>query len=273
MRRSFKRKNRALPLYIDSVGYDWLQEPIKRSHGYPYIHWLHTIKGEGTITIEGKIFPLKEHQGILINASIPHDYQASQEGWTTAYFTFGGALSLEVLTMLGIRDYLYVDEVEESIDDFIHDLSKEKNNRDPYYALEASGNIYDFLMKLKKYLMKTSPIYSQYDEIVAPIINYLEAHYEEEIKNEDLDHLVSYSTQYMSKIFKEVYHMSPYQCLMEIRIRKAKELLANDPHISIQDVCERTGFHDASYFITMFKKSDQMTPKVFRKLYYQNNNE
>lgn len=72
--------------------------------------------------------------------------------------------------------------------------------------------------------MKTSPIYSQYDEIVAPIINYLEAHYEEEIKNEDLDHLVSYSTQYMSKIFKEVYHMSPYQCLMEIRIRKAKEL-------------------------------------------------
>lgn len=269
MRYSFKRKDRSLPLYIDSVGYNWNQEQIFRPNGYPYVHWLHTQEGTGKIEIDGKEFILHPNSGILIYPYVPHNYSNITSDWKTAYFTFGGALATEVLTLLGIGEYLYVDKLDEDIDNFIQKLSTSIKSDDTYYPLEVSGDIYSFLMKLKKYLLKNSPLSSKYETIVHPIVKYLEEHYAEDIRNEDLASMICYSTQYMTRLFKEVFHISPYQYLLDIRIRKAKELLANQPSLSIQDVCYQTGFDDASYFTSVFKKSEHMTPSAFRKLYYK----
>lgn len=269
MRYSFKRKNRTLPLYVDSVGYNWNQEQIFRPNGYPYVHWLHTQEGCGKIQIDNKEFILNPNSGILITPYIPHNYSAITDEWETAYFTFGGALANEVLTLLGIGDYLYVDQLESDIDSFIKKLSLNIKSDDTYYPLEVSGDIYSFLMKLKKYLLKNSSSSSKYDTVVAPIVNYLETHYAEEITNEELASIVCYSTQYMTRLFKEVYCISPYQYLLDIRIRKAKELLANEHSLSIQEICYQTGFSDASYFTSVFKKSEHMTPRAFRNLYYK----
>lgn len=267
MRYSFKQKDRTLPLYVDSVGYNWNQEQIFRPNGYPYVHWLHTQEGSGKIEIDNKEFILHCNSGILINPHVPHNYSNISPNWKTAYFTFGGALSTEILTLLGIKSYLYVDNLEPDIDNFIKKLSKNIKSNDTYYSLEVSGDIYSFLMKLKKYILKNSPSSSKYLTIVQPIVKYLETHYAEDIRNADLASIVSYSTQYMTRLFKEVFHISPYQYLLDIRIRKAKELLANQPSISIQEVCSLTGFYDSSYFISVFKKSEHITPYAFKKLY------
>lgn len=269
MRYSFKRKDRSLPLYADSIGYDWNQEQIFRPNGYPYVHWIHTQKGSGKIEIEGKELTLNVNSGILINSYVPHNYSNITDEWKTAYFTFGGALVTEVLTLLGVGQYLYIDKLDEDIDCYLKELITNINSDDPYYSLEVSGDIYSFLMKLKKYILKNSPSSSKYETVVHPIAKYLEEHYAEDIHNEDLAAMVCYSTQYMTRLFKEVFHISPYQYLLDIRIRKAKELLANEPSLSIQEVCYRTGFYDASYFISVFKKSEHMTPSAFRKLYYR----
>jgi two-component system response regulator YesN len=52
--------------------------------------------------------------------------------------------------------------------------------------------------------------------------------------------------------------------LTKVRIEKARTLL-RDPGKSIAEVTQETGFFDQSYFTKVFKKSEGLTPKAFRK--------
>ncbi|WP_122645408.1 helix-turn-helix domain-containing protein [Enterococcus mediterraneensis] len=267
MRYVFNRKDPTLPLVIDSVGTHWEQEPIKRPQGYPYIHWLHTQEGAGSVTINGETFILEKNTSILINRDIPHEYVQLSEQWITAYFTFGGALAAEILALLGIADYLVLDKPLPELNQFIEHLAAAIDADDPAASLKTSGMIYSFLMLIKEVTV-THPRKNQRRLLIQPLIQYMNINYAKPIRNEELAKLVGYSPQYVSKIFKECYQLSPYQYLLELRLRKAKELLVNEPLLSIQEVSEQVGFNDVSYFIAAFKHSEQMTPRKFRQFYY-----
>ncbi|KAF1303943.1 AraC family transcriptional regulator [Enterococcus sp. JM9B] len=268
MRYTFSRKDSGLPLFVDSVGIQWDQDPITRPQGYPYIHWLHTQEGAGEVSVDGKSFILEKNKSILINRSVPHTYVPTTEKWLTAYFTFGGALAAEILTLLGIGDYLLLNEPLPELNHFIEHLAKEIDVDDPAAPLKTSGMIYSFLMLIKE-VTANQTHGNKYGELIQPVVQYMNDHFAETIRNEDLAKLVGYSPQYLSKLFKETYQLSPYQYLLELRLRKAKELLANDALLPIQEISERVGFNDVSYFIAAFKRSEQMTPKNFRRFYQQ----
>ena len=44
------RPDPSVPLFLESVGFNPEQEPISRSEGFPYYHWLQTAVGEGKVT-------------------------------------------------------------------------------------------------------------------------------------------------------------------------------------------------------------------------------
>lgn len=264
MRYSFKKKDRSLPLFIDSIGYNWTQENITRPVGYPYIHWLHTQSGEGSIIIHDKEYALNTNQGILIRHHIPHTYKASSDNWKTAYFTFGGSLVNEILDSLNIEDFLLLDNIQHDIDKFIRNVSVDIS---PYFTLDASQSVYSFLMLLKKHQLVPQEDLLGSQSIISTLIKYLEVHYSEQITNEQLANQIGYSTQYTSRLFKQIFKISPYQYLIELRIRKAKELLVNNTNLSIQEIAVQVGFNDTSYFISTFKKIENQTPKQFQKYF------
>lgn len=267
MRYSFKHKDRSLPLFMDSIGYNWIQENINRPVGYPYVHWLHTQSGEGSIVIQDKEYTLSTNQGILIQSHIPHLYKANCSVWKTAYFTFGGSIVSQILNSLQINDFLLLNDVQYDIDRFIRTVSIDANNEDPYFTLEASQYVYSFLMLLKKHQLVPPEDLLSSQSIITTLVHYLETHYVDQITNESLANLVGYSPQYTSRLFKQVFKISPYQYLIELRIRKAKELLVNNTQLSIQQVSEQVGFNDTSHFISTFKKIENQTPKQFQKYF------
>lgn len=265
MRYSNKDKNRSLPLFIDSMGTNWYQEPVYRPEGYRYVHWLQSQKGTGQVEVDGKIIELKEGSGILINTHIPHAYFAKKKGWITGYFAFGGSLCSEIMSLLGFSDYFYVDKLTDEMEDFIAHLFSDIHSTAYFFSFDLSGRIYTFLIMLKKYQMQTSDATSRKAAIVQPVIDFIQKNYASSIKQEDLSACINYSPQYTNRIFKDVYGMSPYQYLMDTRLVKAKELLTVCPELSITDVCLAVGFNDTSYFISLFKKKEQITPSTFRK--------
>lgn len=270
MRYSCSLKDRSLPLYIDSIGLDWNQEDVDRIQGYRYAHWLHTEEGEGIVELDEKKFILKKSQGILILPHVPHRYYKRGTGeWKTAYFTFGGALLKDILVLLKIKEYVYMEDPTYSMDPFINALFASMEFQKEYEAEIASGHIYNFLMLLKIYMNTHQKEEAMYISVVKPLAMYLEENYMNEITNQDIVDQVHYSIQYTTKLFKNIYNVSPYQYLQEVRIRKAKELLVNEPGLSISAIGEKIGFNDTSYFISQFKRSEKLTPKAFRKLYYR----
>ena len=67
------------------------------------------------------------------------------------------------------------------------------------------------------------------------------------------------SPAYLSAQFKKYQKMNFLDCLTELRINAAKELLA-DPFRSSAEVASMVGYEDASYFARAFKKRTGMTP-------------
>ncbi|GAB6926189.1 hypothetical protein JCM10914A_01720 [Paenibacillus sp. JCM 10914] len=72
------------------------------------------------------------------------------------------------------------------------------------------------------------------------------------------------SPNYLRSIFKEKTGMTIHDYLTRIRLNKAKELLA-DESLKVQDIAQRVGYESTSYFISLFLKSQGVTPNEYRK--------
>jgi len=266
LRYSFKNKDRSLPLFIDSIGYNWFQEDVSRPAGYPYVHWLQTYSGSGVVVIENQEILLTPGTGILINQDIPHTYHATSPEWRTGYFTFGGALISEITTILGFNDYLSIQQPDATLANFIQNSHTEfsQDDADPY---ASSALVYQFLLLIKKYRVKNPNNYQLNKKIVEPILHYIHRHYQQPIDNQDFVKLTNYSLQYVLEVFRNNQGISPHQVLLDYRILKAKELLLNQPNLSIEEIGRQVGFQTNSYFIAMFKRSERVTPGKFRGFY------
>lgn len=267
MRYSFQKKDRSLPLFIDSIGHDWPQENTNRPTGYPYIHWLHTQNGKGRITIDNRVYELEENQGILIRANTPHRYEATTNEWQTAYFTFGGTLVDDILDKLNFDTYFIFNDIHLDIQPFIIKLSTLFKVDDPFVTLDSSEAVYAFLMLLKKHQLANQSEIINARSTIRPILHYIEEHYSQKITNETLADLIGYTPQYTSRLFKQVMQVSPYQYLLDLRIQKAKEEIANHPDATIEEIAYHVGFNDTSHFINLFKRVENVTPKQFQKFF------
>ncbi|MEM1405204.1 MAG: ATP-binding protein [Bacteroidota bacterium] len=78
---------------------------------------------------------------------------------------------------------------------------------------------------------------------------------------------VGLSRSNLFRKMKSITGSSPSDLIQEIKMNKAKELLANEPHARIEDVAYRTGFNDPRYFSTLFKKHFKKTPSEFQAMH------
>ena len=74
---------------------------------------------------------------------------------------------------------------------------------------------------------------------------------------------ISYSL--FRKAFKEYTGYAPAQYVQELKLRKAKELLAETNH-SIKEVSYELNFSSYEYFLSFFKKRVGHTPMEYRNL-------
>ena len=65
------------------------------------------------------------------------------------------------------------------------------------------------------------------------------------------------------KSFKEMTGISPNQYHLDLRLDKAKELLAST-NLTINEIAYKTGFGSIFYFSRLFKKKNGVSPKWFR---------
>ena len=72
------------------------------------------------------------------------------------------------------------------------------------------------------------------------------------------------SPAYLSAQLKKYQKMNFLDCLTELRINAAKELLT-DPFRSAAEVASMVGYEDSSYFARTFKKRTGMTPTQYRR--------
>ena len=100
--------------------------------------------------------------------------------------------------------------------------------------------------------------------LVANASSYMEKNFQNEITVEMLATLSCLSMRHSSRVFKEIYKITPTQYLFKLRILYASELLKHTSK-SIAQIAEESGFTDQNYFSRSFKMHFQMTPREYRK--------
>ena len=105
---------------------------------------------------------------------------------------------------------------------------------------------------------------SQNALVMAHVRRYLEDNYMFDISLDSVGEILHISPAYLSAQFKKYQKMNFLDCLTELRINAAKELLA-DPFRSSAEVASMVGYEDASYFARAFKKRTGETPTQYRK--------
>lgn len=100
--------------------------------------------------------------------------------------------------------------------------------------------------------------------VMAHVRHYMEDNYMFDLSLDSVSEILHISPAYLSAQFKKYQKMNFLDCLTELRINAAKQLLT-DPLRSAAEVASMVGYEDASYFARAFKKRTGMTPTQYRR--------
>lgn len=106
---------------------------------------------------------------------------------------------------------------------------------------------------------------SSFSKLTTDVIYYLQTSYNKKITIEKLAQTFHTNRTTLLADFKKSTGQSINHYVIQLRMTMAATLL-RDTSLSINEICERTGFNDISYFSKSFKKAIQLTPSEYRKM-------
>lgn len=149
-----------------------------------------------------------------------------------------------------------------------NDIEKKKDIASLYTLIKKCKNLKELNDVLEEVALKVAARVNSYNNkslklILRKAIDYINAHYNEQVTLNEVAENIYVSTFYISRMFKKDLGKSFVDYLNEIRIEKAKELL-RDIKYKTYEVAETVGIPDAHYFSKLFKKHTGVTPTEYR---------
>ena len=97
------------------------------------------------------------------------------------------------------------------------------------------------------------------DKSLEPALYYVEQHFREKIRCDDVARLCGMSSFRFSRVFKDKYTIAFRDYVVRYRLREAYKMI-KDQKASVTDAAFAVGFNDISYFSRMFKRHFDVSP-------------
>lgn len=185
--------------------------------------------------------------------------------YSSYWMIFQGTMAKDMLKKCGIAPHNGVFEFGHNercaaiLHEALFELSAENELEESCLMLSAFYRILAVHMSEKKELPATDALSAQ------KIKSYIDNNYHRHIELCELAHESGYTRNYLYKLFKREYGISPQEYLIDLRIEKAKMLLCDKTEsFSVGEVASAVGFGDQLYFSRVFKSRVGRTPTAFR---------
>ncbi|MFJ8354708.1 helix-turn-helix domain-containing protein [Bacillus paramycoides] len=106
----------------------------------------------------------------------------------------------------------------------------------------------------------------KFSNAVTTCMNYISKNVYDGISLNELANHLDITPTYLSKLFKKEVGIPLSEYIQGERVEEAKKLLTLTTY-PLSDICTWLNFNDQSYFIKVFKKSTNMTPRQYREKY------
>lgn len=245
-------------------------------HTHDFLEISIVLEGQADYTIEEQEFQLNAGQIMLFNPGIHHGEEQRPGTYSHQLHIGLTNISLDGLKRNHFptkKAILNLGEYQWEFLDKAWRLVKEYGEEQPEFQLMVKALIIEMLVLILRSLEKVqdnnvtlalSKNAKRKQYLVNHAIYYLENHHTQEITLEQLADTLYVSPTYLSKVFKESTGMSPINYLIQVRLKHAKELLAND-QLTIREISQAVGYQDAYHFSKLFKKYYGVSPSQLVK--------
>lgn len=154
-----------------------------------------------------------------------------------------------------------IDQMGQLFDDVINAYRQHKFT----WQLCAKAKWMEILERVMDQLVegkKVSPI-SDPSDLIQDICHYIGNNYHNKLTRAHLANYYGYNADYLGKLFKDEMNKTISTYINEIRLEKAKNLLAHTS-LSIQNISELVGYSDVFYFSKKMKAATGYSPSRWR---------
>lgn len=152
---------------------------------------------------------------------------------------------------------------EQSLENNSNDSNDITNEFQKIYTLNESIEWIHNLIELYSQNIHTRNILID-NEFFKKITDYITENIDKQISLNAVADVFNISTGHLSRLFKEVTGINFSDYVIDLKFKKAAELLVKS-RLEVSEISEKLGYFNSSYFSKLFKEKFGMTPLQFRK--------
>ncbi len=251
-------------------------------HSFFEITYIH--KGCGNYFVNGQKYDVSEGDIIIFNNVEPHGWKVWDEDMLAVVMVFSSDFVAERTSVFDL-EYLYPfvergsnfrnkiakeDGITSEISKMILDIRQEWKWKNTGYRLMIKANVLRILTLLLRYSQDDSKpseeLIQKKQEMkrLQDAFDFISMNFCEKLTLNDVAESVHMSPNYFSSYFRRVTNIGFSDYLVELRLKKAKELMKNTK-LNSKEIAIRCGFHNMSNFYRLFKKNTGISPRDKRK--------
>ncbi len=257
---------RKLPVHLTGIGGSIYQYHIERPEGYHWHQILFSAEGNGILKYDDVTEEIGAGDFFFLPAGYPHEYYTNEDLWDVRWMTFDGYACAHILSQFNMTKPIVIRPQESSsLQKIFHKMyTAEKTDR-IFGGYTCSGLVYDYMIEFHRMMdTRANKLRLDRSRLLTPALNYIDANYQTDFPLTILAEQAGVTPQHLCRVFREVMNMRPNEYLTQRRLQEAKRLLQRKD-LPISEVAINSGFPDAGYFSTVFKKHEGLTPMEYRK--------
>lgn len=268
------------PIKVHRVTFNDHGKVIFPHHWHEHLEFLYIVSGEASIECGSSMITAKAGDLVVVNSNELH-YGISQSSHLF-YYALIADISLLHSQSIDAAETKFITPITQNrllLRNHISGDSKaaacmltiiqELENREFGYELAIKSELYRLLTLLLRSHVATVLTQDEYAERMknverfAPVFQYIEERYKDELSVDLLAQMASLSRFHFSRLFKELSGRTVIEYITATRLDKADYLLRHSP-LTVSEVAAATGFNDIYYFSRTFKKHKRVAPSSLR---------
>ena len=258
-------------------------ENAGRSFQIP-VHWhdefeiIYVKSGLLTVSISGESYIGKARDAFVVSPGNLH-LMGSQTG-TVDYFTFlfplkyisfrtDDMLDDKLLEPLNSGHLMICPRVKDTAKELCEQLIEiyEAKNDDSESKITTQVRtkiiLLQFILEMWKKGFVIENDTSGRNIVEKEMVSYIQQNFTGKISLKEFGEQFHLSEKYISRYFKEHFHITLSQYITYLRLENAKQLL-QDTDLSVTETAMQSGYQNVSYFIRSFKKTYGISPLKYR---------
>ncbi len=246
------------------------------AHWHQEIEFIYIRSGSTKLSITDHIFTAHEGDLVICDSGDIHYSDSYYMDNSLDFIIFDPRIisslykNTHFLYPLITKDQLEKFQLTDKLHEFIQTISKELEEKKPYYQEIIKSSICEFWYLIKRTLPRDLDFQKQskrsnmlYD--LQRLLSYLDEHYADNISLEFAAGKMNFSESHFSKVFKKLTGINYVTYLNFIRIEHAASQL-HDTNNKITTIALNCGFNNIRTFNRVFKEVTGYTPTKFSSL-------